>query len=825
MYWSELVDKLRVPARGTETLAEYLQLPKSKQDELKDVGGFVGGYFHGDRRKAANVAGRDVVTLDLDNIPAGGTADVLRRLDGLGCAYAVYSTRKHEEVKPRLRVLLPLSRTATADEYEPLARKVGQIIGIELCDPTTFEASRLMYWPSCCADSQYVFHFGDKPFLDTDGLLAMYQDWRDISEWPQVPGAEDAHVKRAAKQADPTTKPGVVGAFCRIYNIYQALETFLPGVYEPTDDDSGRLTYTGGSTTGGAIVYDNGLYLYSHHATDPAGGRLVNAWDLVRLHKFGELDDDAKPDTPVNKLPSYTAMCQFALQDAGVAALLNQERYEQAVSAFTGLTPTEDEPANWISKLKVSPSSGAPAKTIENVMIVLEHDPNLRGRIRKDTFANAIYGFGPLPWPPRTQENSSFRWTDDDDAGLRAYIERVLGFRTRDVIQDALVQCAAKNGFNPVAAYLDSLEWDGVPRLDTLYVDYLGADDHPYTRAVARKAFTAAVARAMTPGCKFDYMTVVCGPQGIGKSTLFTKLGRDWFSDSIKTFEGKDAAELIQGVWIVEIGELEAFSKTDIKVVKQFLSKLDDQYRAAYARTTERHPRRCVFFGTTNDHEYLRDPTGNRRFWPVDAMMQEPTKSVFTDLTDEEIDQIWAEAVMRWRLGEPLFLSAELEEEAEKRRQVHMERDTLEGQIEAFLERPIPVDWQKWTLERRRLFWGGGIRDDITLVPRDRVCAVEIWRECLGDYRAVMPKAEAHRINAVLENLPGWERAGIQRFGPDYGRQKGFRRVITPVQNGSQSVHQVPKNVSTNAHFVHHPQNMDVNHEQPKMTLVNGLVD
>ncbi|GMA52657.1 hypothetical protein GCM10025857_40140 [Alicyclobacillus contaminans] len=301
---------------------------------------------------------------------------------------------------------------------------------------------------------------------------------------------------------------------------------------------------------------------------------------------------------------------------------------------------------------------------------------------------------------------------------MRAYIERVLGFRTRDVIQDALVQCAAKNGFNPVAAYLDSLEWDGVPRLDTLYVDYLGADDHPYTRAVARKAFTAAVARAMTPGCKFDYMTVVCGPQGIGKSTLFTKLGRDWFSDSIKTFEGKDAAELIQGVWIVEIGELEAFSKTDIKVVKQFLSKLDDQYRAAYARTTERHPRRCVFFGTTNDHEYLRDPTGNRRFWPVDAMMQEPTKSVFTDLTDEEIDQIWAEAVMRWRLGEPLFLSAELEEEAEKRRQVHMERDTLEGQIEAFLERPIPVDWQKWTLERRRLFWGGGIRDDITLVPR-----------------------------------------------------------------------------------------------------------
>ena len=166
LYWSELVAKLKAPARGTETISEYLKYPKSKQDELKDVGGFVAGTLKDNRRKASNVLTRDVITLDLDNIQPGGTQEVLGGIEGLGCAYAVYSTRKHEEAKPRLRVLVPLNRTAVAEEYEPIARKLAQILGIELCDPTTFEAFRLMYWPSCSIDSTYISLYGDKPFLD-----------------------------------------------------------------------------------------------------------------------------------------------------------------------------------------------------------------------------------------------------------------------------------------------------------------------------------------------------------------------------------------------------------------------------------------------------------------------------------------------------------------------------------------------------------------------------------------------------------------------------------------------------------------------------------
>ena len=285
LYWSELVDKLKTPVRGIESLAEYLRLPKARQDDLKDVGGFLAGVLAKERRKANAVLGRDVVTLDLDNIPAGGTEDAIRRVEGLGCAYAIYSTRKHEPVKPRLRVLIPLNRAATADEYEPLARKLAAVIGIDLCDPTTFEASRLMYWPSCCRDSQFVYTFSDKPFVDVDGVLGMYTNWRNVSEWPEVPGTQQTHVRLAAKQGNPTEKSGIVGAFCKVYDVYRAMDTFLPGEYIPCEHMPGRYTFVGGSTAGGAVIYDDGTFVFSHHATDPAGGRLVNAFDQIgRAH-------------------------------------------------------------------------------------------------------------------------------------------------------------------------------------------------------------------------------------------------------------------------------------------------------------------------------------------------------------------------------------------------------------------------------------------------------------------------------------------------------------------------------------------------------------
>jgi predicted P-loop ATPase len=774
IWWSEMIERLALAARGTETLDQYMALPKAQQDDLKDVGGFVGGALAGGRRKAGAVIGRDLLALDLDNIAVGGTDDVLRRLEGLGCGYVVYSTRKHAAHKPRLRVLLPLDRTASPDEYEPLARKMAQIIGIELADPTTFQVHRLMYWPSCSADGQYIYFYADRAFVSVDGLLGLYADWRNVAEWPQVPGTQQSHVRMAAKQGDPTTKPGVVGAFCRLYDIATAMETFIPGLYLPTDDESGRLTFVGGSTTGGAIVYDDGQFLYSHHATDPCGGRLVNSFDMVRLHKFGGQDDEAAPGTPVNRLPSFSAMCAFAMEQGPVAEALMQERYVKAVDAFTDSTVASD--MSWIKKLEIS-STGAPTKTSKNVRMMLEHDAALAGRIMMDTFADQLVGIAPLPWAPRNAEEGPFQWRDDDDSGLRDYCHSVLGFRTEGIIQDALVLCARKHQVNPVVNYLTGLQWDGVPRLDRLFIDYLGAADTSYVRAVTRKSFTAAVARAMRPGLKYDTMPVLTGAQGLGKTTLLQKMGLSWFNNSIESFEGKEAAELLQNAWVVEIGEMGAYSRSDVKTIKGFLSRTEDQYRAAYARKTEKHPRRCVFFGTSNDDQYLKDPTGGRRFWPVDCGVQGRTKLVFRDL-EAEVHQLWAEAVTRYRFGEPLILPDELEQVAKQQQELHAEADPWEGIVSEFTQRQVPPDWLSRSIADRKLFWSGEFGQyQGELVPRDRVCAQEVWLEALGGDSKGLRRAEAMRINAILDKLPGWTKyPNAYRYGTHGSVKGGYTR-------------------------------------------------
>ena len=771
---SELYTKLATPARGTESLEQYLTLPKGQQDDLKDVGGFVGGALKGPRRKAGAVAGRDILTLDLDNIPAGGTADVLRRVDALGCGYCVYSTRKHMPAAPRLRIILPLDRMATADEYEPCARRMAEMIGMELTDPTTFEASRLMYWPSCCADSEYIYIWQDKPLLSADGLLATYADWHDYTSWPQVPGVPSPQ-RLATKQGDPLTKTGVVGAFCRCRSIEDAMEIYIPGVYAPVDSMPGRYTYTGGSTTGGAVLYDDGKFLYSHHATDPCGGKLVNSYDMVRLHRFEDLDDAATPGTPVNRLPSYTAMCELATADPQVSGLLLKERWESATEGFAAVSsaeasPGEEEDGDWRQLLKVSAKTGMPQGTIDNVWIILEHDPMIRGKFALNKFAGRGEVLAALPW---CDETGRRLWDDNDNAGLYWYMEKYYGINSCGKIDNALSLHSRKHSFNDVVDYLEGLSWDGIPRLDTMLVDYLGAADTEYTRAVTRKAFTAAVARAMMPGVKFDQMTILSGPQGIGKSTLLRKMSRGWFNDSLRTFEGKEASELLQGVWLVEIAELQAFRSSDTNRIKQFVSQQADRFRAAYGRHVKEMPRCCVFFGTTNSKEYLRDRTGNRRFWPVDSGTQAPVKDVFTQL-DGEIDQLWAEAVVRWRLGEPLYLAGALAQEAAEEQEGHRETSPREGQIIEFVAQRVPKDWSKWSQDRRRPFWGGMAVGDIELVDRDRICAQEVWCEALGGNIKDMKYSDSQEINDVIAQIPGWMRSKKAVWFGGYGSQKGF---------------------------------------------------
>ncbi|MBR1728199.1 MAG: virulence-associated protein E [Selenomonadaceae bacterium] len=770
---SEFYAKLQIPTRSTESMFEYLALTKAEQDDKKDIGGYVAGTLSSPRRRANNVTGRDLITLDFDNIPPGGTDEVLKRVEALGCNYCIYSTRKHSPATPRLRILIPFDRTANADEYEPAARYMAECIGMEYADPTTFETSRLMYFPSVCADGKYVFTFADKPMLSLDELLkaidAKWSDWKDVTKWAQVPGYENLYRKLAVKQTDPLTKSGVVGAFCRVYDIYGAMETFLEGIYEETSTP-GRFTYLEGSTTGGAVIYQNGAFLYSHHSTDPCCGKLVNSFDLVRLHKFGNLDDEAAIATPTNKLPSYMEMSKLAVNDQKVAMQFAKERAESAANDFG--QAAEEANLNWANKLELNNQTGTIKPTIDNIQLILENDPNLKGKFALNEFAGRGEVLGELPWSPFARRRI---WTDTDSCGLHWYFEKFYKLVGNSKIDEAWYLHSEKHKFNDVVNYISSLKWDETPRLDTLLIDYLGAEDTPYVRAVTRKAFTAAIARAMNPGCKYDTMLILAGPQGIGKSTLLDKMSKGWFNDNIRTFEGKEASELLQGVWLVEISELDAFRKTDVARIKQFLSQRSDRFRAAYSRHVKEEPRRCVFFGTTNSTEFLRDRTGNRRFWVVDVGEKPIIKNLWKNL-DSEIDQIWAEALVHWKLGENLHLIGEIEEVSKIKQEEHREVSIKEGIIIDFIDKPVPEDWQKWTLDKRRMFLNGENANNSNLVLRDRICALEIWCEAFGGQAKDFSRSDTTEINDILKTLPNWVKPenGMQ-FGY-CGRQRGFKR-------------------------------------------------
>jgi putative DNA primase/helicase len=326
---SDFVEKLSQTTRTPETVADYRAMTKDQQDDRKDVGGFVAGYLKEGRRLKGNVEYRSVITLDVDYAQPGTWESIIMLDDYF---LIVYSTHKHTRESMRLRILIPLSRNVLPDEYQAVARKIAADFGIEMFDDTTYEPERLMYWPSTPTDGDYIFDYQDGEWLNPDEVLATYDDWKDTGLWP-VSSRQKTSLETAVnkKQADPTEKEGRVGLFCRSYSISEAIETFLSETYLPCDVED-RYTYAQGSTFGGLVVYDD-LFAYSHHSTDPASGKLCNAFDLVRLHKFGELD---RPGDEGSKSPSYRAMIDFMKNDDRVLEAEQAERQRSIEQDFGG---------------------------------------------------------------------------------------------------------------------------------------------------------------------------------------------------------------------------------------------------------------------------------------------------------------------------------------------------------------------------------------------------------------------------------------------------------------------------------------------------------
>lgn len=765
MPWSQILKKLEEPVRTAETHAEYMKLSKSRQDQIKDVGGFIGGSLKDGRRKAENVTERQIITLDADFAPPYMLEDMELLTD---YNYAVYSTHKHCPEKPRLRILIPLKRPVTPDEYEAVGRKLAEEIGIDYFDDTTYQPSRLMYWPSVSSDGEYIFRYYDNPWLDPDEVLARYPDWTDTSYWPESSRTAEKRKRTAKKQGDPCEKRGLIGAFCRTYSIGEAIDKFLPDIYEPCAMQ-GRYTYREGSTAAGLVLYDD-RFAYSNHATDPASGRLCNAFDLIRIHRYGLMDEDTNPDTAVTKLPSYKEMLRFVQEDKDTKMTVVSEKRQEISEEFA---ETDDE--GWKAELELTDNGGL-RKSLTNLALILAHDPNLKG-IRLNQMSGRIDITEDVPWV------HTGHWRDADDAQLEVYLAKNYCEFPKAKVVSGLTKAAEDRGFHPVRDYLDGLpEWDGIERVDTQLIEYLAAEDTPYTRAVTRKTLCAAVMRVMHPGCKFDYMLVLNGPQGVGKSTWPSRLGGPWFSDALSLADTKDktAAEKLQGNWIMEIPELSGMRKADIETMKAFITRQDDKYRASYGRVVQSHPRQCIIIGTTNAQAdgFIRDNTGGRRFWPV--AVNRGKKHPGT-LAKEDVDQIWAEVLAYVKAGEKLYLSQELEESAGMVQQKAMEKDDREGLIREYLDKPLPENWDKLNLyERREFLYGdefGKPSEDGTVV-RQEVSNMEIWCECLGRSKAELNRKNSYEISAIMNSIEGW--SGLSEKAariPLYGPQKIRKRL------------------------------------------------
>ena len=746
--FDELCARLEQTIRTTESAEEYPALPKTERDRIKDKGGFVGGQLRDNRRKRENVASRSMLTLDCDHADIGFITRFTAECQYTAC---LYTTHGHTPEAPRVRIIVPLTRDITPDEFVAISRYFADEWGIDQFDECSYRPHQLMYWPTTPANGEYINKRIDGAWLDPDAYLARHPNWKDCSLLPT--SSRESAVRESSRkpQEDPLTKDGVSGAFCRTYGVEASIEAFLSDVYEPSLVD-GRYDYIPADSSAGVVIYDD-KFAYSHHATDPACGKLLNAFDLVRIHKFG--DDDEKK--------SLFAMMDFASKDALVSDTLLQEKQAAARGDF------ED----WTKALQRD-RGGLLQNSLHNITLIMENDSSLKA-ICFNQLADGMEIKGDVPW----QHPARF-WRDADDAQLICYIDANYGTFSARNYQIAVTKVADDRSYHPIRTFFDHLpRWDGTARAETILIDYLGAQDNAYTRAVTRKALCAAVARVQYPGMKFDHILVLNGDQGIGKSTLIAKLGGEWYSDSLSLTDMNDktAAEKLQGYWILEIGELAGMKKADIDKVKAFISRQDDKYRASFGRRVTPHPRQCIFFGTTNSQNgYLRDITGNRRFWTVRTPGNGRLKP--WELTKEDVEQIWAEVRVLLDQGEKLYLDSNMECYSTAEQAFAMEQDDREGLVSDYLNLLLPENWNDMDTFARQEY----VRDpDGSLQPkgvtaRSTVSNIEIWCECFGKRKEDIKPADSYALAAIMLRIEGWYRTDDRGVLPLYGRQRLYRR-------------------------------------------------
>jgi putative DNA primase/helicase len=781
--WDELVQRFTSAKVTEETYKEFISASKAEQGNIKDVGAFIGGELFGSRRNKNNVGERTLMALDIDF----GEVDFPDRFFAtMGCACIIHGTHKHNPKAGvlRYRVIIPLSEPVDSEQYEALSRKVAELTGIDLYDRTTFQTERCMFWPSVSKDVDFDFtdysQVCDEP-LDVQKYLGYYDNWRDTTEWAYHRDEKGEVRSLAKQQQDPTLKDGVVGDFCRAYSISEAISMYLSDVYEPTEKPD-RWTFTGGTTSGGMLTFDD-MFAYSFHNNDPIqGNHVFNAFDLVRVHLYGKMEKKASMEAMSELVNKDVKVAAGRAQRLAVKAMDTVNDFEDIIEAEVveqNLPDTSYE--NAMSELETD-KRGNYLPSAKNLSLIMRYDPKLQGLIARDLFKERRVVTRVPAWRPK---DSTSDFQDVDFAGVRKHIEDVYGITGSAKIDDAIALAAENNSFHPVQDYLTGLTWDGVKRVDTALIDIMGAEDTIYTREAFRIMLIGAVKRIFQKGCKFDSMLVLQSDQGAGKSTFLKKLGRGWFSDSLSNMDGKGAFEQLQGHWIIEVAELSAMRKSEVEMVKNFITKTEDSFRPAYGRVTKNFPRQCVFFGTTNKDEFLKDSTGGRRFLPVRCKVNENTPKIFAKDFEEYVDQLWAEAVQMYYSKTSTLLSPEAEALAEQYREEHYESDPRSCAVQKYAEMYVPFDWEKLNSLERKMYFANYDESEVDkskcmLIDFLSVPAVLI--EALDIEVGKIKRTDAADAAAILSKLSGWERS--VRRNKAYGQQRGYARIVNePLEN------------------------------------------
>lgn len=714
----------------------------------KACGNYLLGELDGPTRSRATIRSRSAITLDAD----AGANEHLPEMWELVLPYAavIHTTFSSTPEAPRFRVIVPCSRPVTPDEYAALARMLMDRIGADQFDPGSAQPERYMFRPAASRPEWFRSWVMDGEPLPVDELL---REWKpDLSSLPTP--------RPHPNKRNPFELAGVPGAFNRAYTFAEVIEAYdLP--YDPAGGDRWQLRGAQSIAGMGPIAGTTGL-VYSHHVTDPAYGQACSAFDLVRLHRFAELDDGVPASTPVNRRPSHEAMLELAGRDVRVLK-------ELVGTDFADETADAIADTDWRLGLQLNARTGIMRDTIANWDLVRENDP-VFGSLVFNELTLAVETTADLPWRPLGRGGPTFSATDR--AALCHHLEREYRLRPARSLVDELVNVTAQQRYvNPLRDYLDGLEWDGVPRVET---SLPGVRPTDYTRLVARKVLTAAVARVFEPGIKWDHTLVLFGSEGLGKSWWIDRVARG-YSATLGRIGDKDTLLTMQRSWIMVSDEGHSLRKADADVQKEFLTRTEDVFRMPYDREAQVHPRHCVIWGTTNDEVFLRRQEGNRRFLIVRC----EERVDFDALTDEYIDQLWAEAVHLYRSGERLYLE-ELESVlAAEEREAFVEEDALSGVVQEYLDTLVPEDWEEMSPDARSL-WLQNRADGLVAPGTHRIrrtCSAQVWVEALGRRFGEHKRTDLLEINTVLKGLPGWKALPGRSRVAGYGPQLVFERT------------------------------------------------